>query len=161
MRDETDVLVVGAGPVGLLMASELRRHGVGCRIIDRLPQPMSWVKALGVSQRTLEVWDDVGIVNEALDAGMSLRRQRVFLNRTQVADAGTAFPGEAPYQYPLLLPQPEIERILTAHLARFGVLVERGVELQSFTEGADGVEATLAVTGGTESVRCRYLVGWG
>jgi 2-polyprenyl-6-methoxyphenol hydroxylase-like FAD-dependent oxidoreductase len=159
MREEADVLVVGAGPVGLLMASELRRHGVGCRIIDKLVHPMNWVKTLGVSQRTLEVWDDLGIVNEALDAGLILRRQRFFMNREQVADADTAFPGDAPFPYPLLLPQPETERIFAAHLTSFGVSVERGVELRSFTHGADCVEATLATPGGMESVRCRYLVG--
>jgi 2-polyprenyl-6-methoxyphenol hydroxylase-like FAD-dependent oxidoreductase len=159
MRDATDVLVVGAGPVGLLMAFELRRHGVGCRIIDKLAQPMNWVKALGVSQRTLEVWDDLGIVTEALDAGLNLQRRRVFVNREQVTDGDTAFPGEAPYRYFLSLPQPETERILAAHLARFGVHVERGVELRSFSDRADGVEATLGTAGGTEPVRCRYLVG--
>ncbi|HEY8506155.1 MAG TPA: FAD-dependent monooxygenase [Gemmataceae bacterium] len=159
MRGETDVLVVGAGPVGLLMACELRRHGVGCRIIDKRDRPMKWVKALGVSQRTLEVFDDLGVVNEALDAGLTLRRQRVFVNRQQVADASTAFPGDAPYPYPLLLPQPETERILASHLERFGVRVERGVEMRSFADGPEGVEATLATPDGTESVRCRYLVG--
>ncbi len=159
MRGETDVLVIGAGPVGLLMASELRRHGVGCRIVDKLTQPMGWVKALGVTPRTLEVWDDLGVVAEALDVGLTLRRQLVFMNRQQVADLHTVFPGEAPYQYPLLLPQPETERILAAHLARLGGRVERGAELQSFREVADGVEAVLATPAGTETVRCRYLVG--
>jgi 2-polyprenyl-6-methoxyphenol hydroxylase-like FAD-dependent oxidoreductase len=159
MREETDVLVVGAGPVGLLMASELRRHGAQCRIIDRLAEPMKWVKALGVTQRTLEVWDDLGIVSQALDAWMTLGRQRVFINRAQVADADTAFPGEAPYPRPLSLPQPETERILAAHLARFGVRVERGVELRSFRDDGEAVEAALGTAGGTEIVHCRYLVG--
>jgi 2-polyprenyl-6-methoxyphenol hydroxylase-like FAD-dependent oxidoreductase len=159
MPDDTDVLVVGAGPVGLLMAAELCRHGVRCRIIDKLAEPMNRVKALGVSQRTLEVWDDLGIVTEALDAGLSLRRQCVFVNRQQVLDADVALPDEAPYKYPLLLPQPETERILANHLARFGVPVERGVELRSFAEDGEGVQASLAKPGGSETVRCRYLVG--
>ncbi len=156
----TDVLVVGAGPVGLLMAAELRRHGARCRVIDKLPEPMAWVKALGVSQRTLEVWDDLGIVTEAMDAGLTARRQRVFVNRESVVDADVAFPGEAPYRYPLLLTQPETERILAGHLARLGTHVERGVELRSFVADADGVRATLATAnGGEEVLRCRYLAG--
>ena len=160
MEDRTDGLVVGAGPVGLLMAAELRRHGAQCRIIDRLTGPMSRVKALGVSQRTLEVWDDLGIVTEALEAGMTLERQRVFVNRQEVLDADVAFPDEAPYKYPLSLPQPETERLLAAHLERFGVRVERGVELRSFEEDGDGVRATLVRPGGgVETLRCRYLVG--
>jgi 2-polyprenyl-6-methoxyphenol hydroxylase-like FAD-dependent oxidoreductase len=160
MNDSTDVLVVGAGPVGLLMAAELRRHGVRCRIVDRLAEPMGWVKALGVSQRTLELWDDLGIAAEALDAGMYLLRQRVFIDRQDVLDADTAFPDEAPYKYPLSLPQPQTERILRDHLARFGLHVERGVELSSFEEDGGGVRVTLARTGGSpETVHCRYLVG--
>jgi 2-polyprenyl-6-methoxyphenol hydroxylase-like FAD-dependent oxidoreductase len=159
MHESTDVLVVGAGPVGLLMAAELRRHDVACRIIDKLAEPMSWVKALSVSPRTLEVWDGLGLVTEALDAGMTLRRQRVFVNRQQVLDADVAFPDEAPYKYPLLLPQSETERLLSTHLARFGVRVERGVELRSLEQDGEGVRAALAGPGGEETVRCRYLVG--
>src|SRR5262245_38901448 len=159
MRDSTDVLVVGAGPVGLLMAAELCRHGVSCRIIDKLAEPMGWVKALGVSLRTLEVWDDVGVVTEALDAGMTLRRHQVFVNRQRVMDADVALPDEAPYKYPLLLPRPDTERVLRGHLAGFGVRVERGVELRSLAEDDDGVRAELAGPAGEETVRCRYLVG--
>jgi 2-polyprenyl-6-methoxyphenol hydroxylase-like FAD-dependent oxidoreductase len=159
MQDSTDVLVVGAGPVGLLMAAELRRHGVVCAVIDKLTEPAGWVKALGVSQRTLEVWDDLGVVTEALDAGLLLRRRHVFVNREQVLDADAACPDEAPYKYPLLLPQPETERILAAHLARLGGAVERGVELCSFVETGVGVEATLSSGGGRRTVCSRYLVG--
>src|SRR5262249_42232138 len=111
------------------------------------------------SQRTLEVWDDLGLATEALDAGLELRRQHVFVNRREVLDSDTGFPGEAPYKYPLLLPQPECERILGSHLGRLGVRVERGVALRSFAEEGDGVRATLARPAGEEVVRCRYLVG--
>src|SRR5262245_43513686 len=159
MHANTDVLVIGAGPVGLLLAAELRRHGVRCRILDKLAEPMGWVKALGVSARTLEVWDDLGLVADALDAGLTLRRQRVFINREQVLDADVAFPGEAPYPYPLALPQPETERLLREHLARLGVTVERGAELRSFVQDDDGVSATIATPQGEETVRCLYLAG--
>lgn len=160
MADFTDVLVVGAGPVGLMMAAELRRHGASCRIIDRRVEPMNWVKALGVSQRTLEVWDDLGIITEALDAGLTLRRQRVFLDGETVMDADVAYPDEAPYAYPLLLPQPETERLLTRHLARFGVSVEHGIELTALEDQADGVRATLSQPDGLiQTVHCQYLVG--
>ncbi len=57
----TDVLVAGAGPVGLMMACELRRHGVNCRIIDPLPELANQCKAIGIQPRTLEVWEDMGI----------------------------------------------------------------------------------------------------
>ena len=54
-----DVLVVGAGPVGLTTAAELARHGVRCRIIDHLVTPLPYCRAIGVTPRTLEVWDDM------------------------------------------------------------------------------------------------------
>src|SRR5262245_44369266 len=159
MHSNTEVLVVGAGPVGLLLAAELRRHGVSCRIIDKLAERAGWVKALGVSQRTLEVWDDLGLVTEALDAGLTLRRQHLFVNRAQVVDADVAYPDEAPYKYSLLLPQPETERLLTTHLERLGGRIERGAELRSFVEDADGIQATVETSAGVETLRCRYLVG--
>src|SRR5262245_2708037 len=56
-----EVLVVGAGPVGLMMAAELARHGIRCRIIDRLAEPSPYCRAIGVTPRTLEIWDDIGI----------------------------------------------------------------------------------------------------
>ena len=65
-----DVLVVGAGPVGLTMAAELARHGTRCRIIDRLAQPLPYCRAIGVTPRTLEVWEDMGIAREMIDAGL-------------------------------------------------------------------------------------------
>ena len=58
-----EVLVVGAGPVGSTMAAELARHGVSCRIIDRLPTPLPYCRAIGITPRTLEVWDDMGIAD--------------------------------------------------------------------------------------------------
>jgi 2-polyprenyl-6-methoxyphenol hydroxylase-like FAD-dependent oxidoreductase len=54
-----DVLVIGAGPVRLTMAAELARHGVRCRIVDRLLNPSRYCRAIGITPRTLEVWDDI------------------------------------------------------------------------------------------------------
>jgi 2-polyprenyl-6-methoxyphenol hydroxylase-like FAD-dependent oxidoreductase len=65
-----DVLVVGAGPVGLTMAAELARHGCRCRIIDRLEAPSGYCKAIGVTPRTLEVWEDMGVARTMIDNGL-------------------------------------------------------------------------------------------
>jgi 2-polyprenyl-6-methoxyphenol hydroxylase-like FAD-dependent oxidoreductase len=74
-----EVLVVGGGPVGLTMAAELARHGVRCRIIDKLAVPSGYCKAIGVTPRTLEVWDDMGIAREMIDAGLWLRGMRMII----------------------------------------------------------------------------------
>src|SRR5262245_58794809 len=157
---DTDVLVVGAGPVGLMMAAELRRHGVHCRIIDALVAPALNCKAVGIQPRTLEIWDQLGIVTQAIDAGIWLRGLRIFANGREVkrVNLDKDFP-DLPYGF-LSLPQYESERILTQHVAVFGTAVERQVTLQAFDQTGDGVTANLTKADGlTETVNCRYLVG--
>ncbi|HET6676235.1 MAG TPA: FAD-dependent monooxygenase [Nitrospiraceae bacterium] len=127
----TDVLVAGAGPVGLTMACELRRHGVDCRIIDALPEPANQCKAIGIQPRTLEIWEDMGIATEAISAGLWLRGMRAYVNGTQTAKIVLDL-ADAPYGF-LALPQYESERILTAHLNRFGTEVERKTTRSSRT----------------------------
>src|ERR1700679_3829946 len=122
-----EVLVVGAGPVGLTMAAELARHGVSCRIIDRLAEPLPYCRAIGVTPRTLEVWDDMGVVQPMIDAGLWIRGSRTILNGGPAQDSFLDL-SDLPYGH-LGIPQPETERILTAHLAGFGLAIERQVTL--------------------------------
>jgi pentachlorophenol monooxygenase len=155
---EVDVLVVGAGPVGLTLAVELRRRGIGCRVIDRLAEPVPYAKAVGIQPRTLEIWESVGIVRDALDRSTLMAGQLVFVNGRQTARMVLQLPPEIPFTF-VALPQYETERMLTDHLAGLGADVERGVELTSFAQDADGVVARLAGSSGEEEVRVRYLVG--
>src|SRR6476661_7476210 len=90
------VLVVGAGPVGLTMAAELARHRTRCRIIDRLAQPLPYCRAIGVTPRTLEVWEDMGIAREMIDAGLWLDGLRSIIHGYPPKDAHAAFP-DLPY----------------------------------------------------------------
>jgi len=76
----TEVLIAGAGPVGLTAAIELRRRGVACRIIDRLAERAPYAKAVGVQPRTLELWERSGLATDALDAGIQLRGLQVYDN---------------------------------------------------------------------------------
>src|SRR5580698_619278 len=103
-----DVLVVGAGPVGLTMASELTRHGASCRIVDQLAVPLPYCRAIGVTPRTLEVWDDMGIVQTMIDAGLWLRGYRSILNGVTTEDPAVDL-SDLPYGAGLGIPQPETE----------------------------------------------------
>jgi hypothetical protein len=66
---------VGAGPVGLSAAAELRRHGVRCRLVDRLLARLPYAKAVGIQPRTLEIWDRMGLARAALEAAVPMRGQ--------------------------------------------------------------------------------------
>ncbi len=154
----SDVLVVGAGPVGLTVAVELRRRGVDCRIIDRLAQAPQYAKAVGIQPRTLEVWENQGLLREALDAAAPMRGQLVFVNGRQVSRLDLEVPPDVPFGF-IALPQYVTERLLTSRLQQLGTHVERGVELVHFEQDADGVTAHLAGAAGEQRVCVAYLVG--
>ncbi|MGI5448117.1 FAD-dependent monooxygenase [Streptomyces sp. CA-243310] len=156
----TDVLVVGAGPVGLTAAAELRRRGVRCRLVDRLPARLPYAKAVGIQPRTLELWDRAGLVRAVLEAAVPMRGQLTYVNGVEQPRLDLKLPPEVPYGF-AALPQNETERILEEFLNRFGTAIERNRELVSFTQDADGVTSRLldVVTGAEEEVRSRFLVG--
>ncbi|MFI8828669.1 FAD-dependent monooxygenase [Streptomyces sp. NPDC053431] len=158
-----DVLVVGAGPVGLTCAAELRRHGTAVRLVDRLPERLPYAKAVGIQPRTLEVWDRMGCVRAALEAAVPLRGQLLYRDGVEQARTELSLPDDVPYRF-AALPQYETERILEEFLARFGTRIERRTELVGFEQDEDGVTVRLLHAGGAgppaeEEVRCRYLVG--
>ncbi|WP_328663266.1 FAD-dependent monooxygenase [Nocardia salmonicida] len=155
---DTDVLIVGAGPVGSAAAVEVVRHGVRCRIIDAQSDPPQYAKAVGIQPRTLELFEAMGILREVLDAGILMRGQIVYVNGTEADRMDLTLPPEIPFGF-LGLPQYETERILRRHLESLGTRVERGVRLVGFTQDEDGVDAVLAGPEGEHTVRARYLVG--
>jgi 2-polyprenyl-6-methoxyphenol hydroxylase-like FAD-dependent oxidoreductase len=155
----TDVLIVGAGPVGLSAAAELRRHGVRCRLVDRLPARLPYAKAVGVQPRTLEIWDRMGLARTVLEAAAVMRGQLTYVNGEDQGRIELALPPEVPYGF-AALPQYETERILEEYLTGLGTVVERGTELLSFEQDADGVTARLlAASGAEEELRTGHLVG--
>ncbi|MEV3929009.1 FAD-dependent monooxygenase [Streptomyces sp. NPDC049944] len=156
---DVDVLVAGAGPVGLTAASELARRGVSCRVVDRLPARLPYARAVGVQPRTLEIWDRMGMVREALETAVPLKGQLLYVNGEEGPRIDLRLPPEVPYGF-AALPQYETERLLEDLLIRRGGRVERGTELLSFEQDADEVRAILSLPGsGTEELTARYLVG--
>ncbi len=85
MPAQTQVLIAGAGPIGLTAAIELARRGIACRIIDPLLEPPQYAKAVGVQPRTLEVFEGMGVLRRVLDAGVQMRGQLVYVKGEKVA----------------------------------------------------------------------------
>ncbi|WP_055646549.1 FAD-dependent monooxygenase [Streptomyces venezuelae] len=155
----TDVLVVGAGPVGLSAAAELRRRRVRCRLIDRLAAPLPYAKAVGIQPRTLEIWDRMGLARAALEVAIDMRGQLVYVNGRERARIELTLPPEVPYGF-AALPQYETERLLEEYVIGLGTTIERGTELLSFTQDEDGVTAVLRTAAGVEEeARVGYLIG--
>ncbi len=153
----SDILVIGAGPVGLTLACELARHGVRPRIIDQLDTPSPYCRAIGVTPRTLEVMEDMGVVRELVDAGLWLTGTRLILPGAPVKDL-TLDLSDLPFAQ-LGVPQYATEAVLTAHLASYGISVERGIALAGLTQDAEGVDVELDTSGGRTNARFRHVVG--
>jgi 2-polyprenyl-6-methoxyphenol hydroxylase-like FAD-dependent oxidoreductase len=157
-----ETLVVGAGPVGLTMASELARYGVRCRIIDKSPTPSQVSKALGIQARTLEVFEDMGVIQPFLNEGLRMEGVNLYDATKQLAEIRleNIDLSDLPYPFGMLLPQSHTERILMAHAATLGVSVERPKELLHFAQDAEGITVTLRCADGTEErIRTHWLLG--
>jgi 2-polyprenyl-6-methoxyphenol hydroxylase-like FAD-dependent oxidoreductase len=154
-----DVLVVGAGPVGLTLASELHRHGVSCRIVDKGAQPCRDSRATDIQARTLEVLQDMGVVDELLalghpHVGISMHSDGRWLMRLAFERLDTPFP------YALGIPQDVTESVLAKHLEKLGGRIEREVEVARVEPQPEGAVATLLHADGKwEKARARWVIG--
>jgi 2-polyprenyl-6-methoxyphenol hydroxylase-like FAD-dependent oxidoreductase len=156
---QTDVLVVGAGPTGLTLACDLARRGVAVRIIDRGPRFPRGSRGKGLSPRSLEVFDDLGVADRLLESGATHLPHRKYQGAEVVAEIDpeadrVVTPGML-YPTGLMIPQWRVEQALRERLADFNVAVELGAELSDFRQDAGGVTATV---GGTQ-IRAQYLAG--
>src|ERR1700742_2835608 len=154
----TDVIVVGAGPVGLVAGCELARRGVAVRVIDKLAQPTDQSRAIAVHARSLDMFDRMGIVDEMLDTGVRAIAMQMHsggrdLFRVPLSEVDSAFP------FTLTTAQTETERVLNERLQSLGVTVERGVELTELTQDDGGVHLTLRKGGSTERASASWVIG--
>lgn len=157
------VLIAGAGPTGLTLGIELARRGIGVRVIDKADTFFDGSRGDGIQPRTLEVFDDLGVLPAVLAAGRSQPLMKVHLGGELVAERRMTEWREPtpdiPQPNPWVLGQSDTEAVLRARLAEFGVRVELSTELADFTADQAGVSATLIHDGSTESLRVDYLVG--
>ncbi|HMJ06915.1 MAG TPA: FAD-dependent monooxygenase [Chthoniobacterales bacterium] len=153
------LLIVGAGPVGLTMACELARHGVPCRIIDQAPERSQTSKALGIFPRTLEVFETMGLAEQAIAAGQILFGLHLRQGEKEMAHIDFSSVA-SPYPFLLSLPQSETERLLIARLAELGVQVERNLALTGLAQTDTVVQATVRhADGRAEIIETPWLLG--
>ena len=159
MTDNPTVLIAGAGPVGLTLANELARQGISVRIVDRNAERTDKSKALVMWGRTLELFDDAGYATEFLRAGVPAHGAQISTGKEIVASV--AFDSsDSRFNYALMIPQSETERVLEQRLAAAGVKVERRVELADFADKGASVEAVLRkADGSSETLSADWLVG--
>jgi 3-(3-hydroxy-phenyl)propionate hydroxylase len=150
LRD-TDVLIAGAGPTGMMLAGELALAGVGVAIVERRAWPdLAGARAGGLLSRSIEVLDQRGIADRFLSQGQTAQVGGFAWIPLDISDFPTRHP------YGLALWQSHIERILSEWTHELGVAIHRGQEVTGFAQDEEGV--TVALSGG-ESVRAQYLVG--
>ena len=155
------ILIVGAGPTGLVLALSLARRGVPFRIIDRNAGPGLASRAMAVQARTLEFYDQLGFANEFVSRGIKIEILHLREGGKDVArlNLGNFGQGLSPYPFVLSFPQDEHERFLTQKLQALGVSVEWNVELSGFRDNSSHLRCLLEQDGRKETVDFRYLCG--
>jgi 2-polyprenyl-6-methoxyphenol hydroxylase-like FAD-dependent oxidoreductase len=158
----TDVLIVGAGPTGLMLANQLGRRGVRTLIIDRHQGPAEQTRAMAVHARTLEIFAHLGVADRALALGRRGTGANMWIAGRRAARIPLQEMGQglSPYPFVLMLGQDDTERILGARLRDWGSEVQWNTELVALDQHTDHVTATIRrANGTTETVTATYLAG--
>ena len=158
MNERPKALIVGAGPTGLVMAHELARDGIQCRLIDKAPHRATESRAIAIHSRTVETFELMRLADAFIGAGQRIAGVNTYGESGRIAH--TAF-GMLDTRYPFVLgvPQDETERILEERLATLGVRIERNTELISLAQRDSGVSARLRAGDRVEEVETDWLLG--
>ena len=159
---DTQVLIVGAGPTGLMLANQLARRGVQPMIIDRHSGPAQQSRAMAVQARTLEIYAQLGIAKRSLELGRLGNAANMWANGRRKARIPIGEIGQdmSPFPFILMLGQDDNERIMGAKLEEFGVAVQWNTELMALEQSADQAVATIRLPdGATRKVTARYIAG--
>jgi 2-polyprenyl-6-methoxyphenol hydroxylase-like FAD-dependent oxidoreductase len=162
MNKEIDVLICGAGPTGLTLALVLAQQGVSFRIIDKMKSPFHGSRGKGLQPRTLEIFEDLGIVQEIMAAGGPYPPQREYQDDGSWQEAPTVEArspsASQPYRTPWMVPQFLTEAVMRTRLGELGHQPEFGCELVGLEQQEQGVLVRIAGKDGEQSLRARYVV---
>jgi len=159
---DTDVLVVGAGPTGLMLADQLARRGIRFEIVDRHSGPAQQTRAMAVHARTLEIYAKLGVADQAVargarGTGASMWAGGRWRAQIPIGDIGQ---GLSPFPYVLMLGQDDNEYILGDKLKQFGAGVRWSTELLSFEQRSDCVDVVLRQPDGTQrTMKVAWVAG--
>ena len=159
---QTDVLIVGAGPTGLALACQLIRYGVDFVIADKKDTTTPYSRAIGVQARTLEIYEQMDLADKLIALGKPAEKVRmleggVVRGEAVLRDIGK---GMSAYPFMLIVEQGKHEKLLYDHIRSGGHDVRWETELQSFTQDASGVTATVKdASGSSETIKAKFLVG--
>ncbi len=159
---DTQVLINGAGPTGLVLALWLNRLGVRLRLVDKTAEPGTTSRALVVHARTLEFYRQVGLAEAVVERALEFAGANLWAGGRKAAHVvfGPMGQGLSPFPYVLIFPQDQHERLLIERLADAGVQVERRTELLGFEDSGGRVLARLRRPDGTEETcEAAYLAG--
>lgn len=160
---DTDVLIIGAGPSGLMMACQLLRFGIQFRIIDKQSDRVHESRAFAIQAKSMEIFQNLGFVDEFLKCARSTIDVVFFINGKKQIDVhfDQFKHQDTPFPSVYFLPQSETERIFIEFLEQHGVTIERQKELVTLTQTHQRVCATIKnnVTGSREKIVCAYSIG--
>lgn len=158
-KSTTPVLIVGAGPVGLLLGLQLQRFGIPHRLIDKRLQRQTFSKAFAIHSRSMEALEDLGLLEQLLARAVRVEQMNIYSNRKRLITYNLG-QLDVPYPFTASIPQNCVEEILETRYLESGGRIERGIELHSLTQNEHAAHATLNDEhGNRQSLECTLVAG--